>query len=163
MATKILSYQEIIEQARNTWNGKIGNERAEEVKRILDTRLENYSRITGLSFETILKILEKDRIANTVNYYQESNLPLIEQTKDLFVFNTLNDYLKVFPSRKFICPKCQQETAHENYCGRIGCKYFLDSFFKIGTIQILIIDRFKTKPRPILIFKPIEYKETGEK
>ena len=47
MANKILTYKEIIEQARSTWAGKTGDNRAESVKKILDTRLENYSKITG--------------------------------------------------------------------------------------------------------------------
>ena len=155
MASKKLSYEEIIEQARSSWTGKIGDERAESVKKILDTRLENYHKITGISKDEILTAFEKSRNVNTVNFYQESNFPLLE---NVHVFNTIEDYRKLFPSGKYICPKCEKESTDPYECSQENCDWKVYGLFgDLGKgIKIIIKDKFIDHPVPMLIFKPIE-------
>ena len=155
MATKILSYEEIIEQARSSWGGKIGDERAAEVKNILDTRLENYHQITGISKDEILIAFEKARNVNTVNFYQESKFPLLE---NVHVFDTIGDYRKAFPSGIYICPKCEKESKDPYECSQEKCDWKVYGLLgDLGKgIRVIIIDKFLEHPVPMQIFKPVE-------
>jgi hypothetical protein len=155
MAAKNLSYEEIIEQARSTWAGKIGDERAESVKKILDTRLENYHQITGIPKNIILIAFEKARNVNTVNFYQESKFPLLE---NVHVFDTLEDYKKAFPSGKYICPKCEKESTDPYECSQEKCDWNVYGMFgDLGKgIKVIVKDNFLEHPVPMNIFKPIE-------
>ena len=155
MATKILNYEEIIEQARLSWTGKTGDERAESVKKILDTRLENYHKVTGISKDEILIAFEKARNVNTVNFYQSSKFPLLE---DVYVFETIEDYKKEFPSGKYVCPKCEKESNDPYECSQKKCDWKVYGLFgDLGKgIKVIIKDSFLENPVPINIFKPIE-------
>ena len=155
MATEILSYEEIIEQARSTWDGEIGDERAERVKKILDSRLENYHQITGIPKDEILTAFEKIRNVNTVNFYQESRFPLLE---NVHVFDTMDYFKKAFPSGKYICPKCEKESTNPYVCTQKGCDWKVYGLFgDLGKgITVVIKDKFLEHPLPEKIFKPIE-------
>lgn len=155
MATKILSYEEIIEQAKATWTGSTGDVRAERVKSILDTRLENYSKVTGLAKDEILTAFEKARNVNTVNFYQESKFPLLEY---VYVYNNLNDFRLAFPSGKYTCPACGKESTDPYECSQKKCDWKVYGLLgDLGQgIQIIIIEQFLEHPIPIRIFKPIE-------
>ena len=88
MANQILTYKEIIEKARATWSGETGDQRARDVKNILDTRLKNYSKITGFNEDEILEAFEKIRDVNTVNFYQDgdradTNLQIVDVSQHL--------------------------------------------------------------------------------
>ena len=82
MATTILNYEQIIEQARSSWGGKVGDERAESVKNIIDTRLENYHQVTGFSKEDILNAFEKLGVQAVYNFNKETELKINEALKD---------------------------------------------------------------------------------
>lgn len=155
MATKILTYEQIIEQARASWPGQIGEERAESVKNILDTRLENYHAVTGISKDEILIAFEKRRNVNTVNFYQEANFPLLE---NVTVFDTLEDFKKAFPSGKYLCPKCEKQSTNPFLCSQPKCDWSVNGLFRdLGKgITIIIKESFLEHPVPINIFKPIE-------
>ena len=157
MAEVILTYDEIIEKARSTWIGKTGDERAESVKKILDTRLENYCNVTGIPENKILVAFEKIRGVNTVNFYQESRLPLLE---NVHIFETLDDFKKEFPSGKYICPKCEKESNDPYECTQEKCDWKVYGLFgDLGKgIKVIIKDRFLENPIPINIFRPIEIK-----
>src|SRR5690349_18537849 len=115
MATKRLSYDEIIEQARSTWTGKTGDERADSVKRVLDSRLENYSQNTGIEKNLILDALERRRDVNTVNFYQENRLPLFDSEK-VYIFESMKDFQIRFPSGKYQCPSCGGQSTDPYSC-----------------------------------------------
>ncbi len=155
MATKILTYEEIIEQARSSWTGKSGDERAESVKKILDTRLENYSQVTGLSKDKILIAFEKARNVNTVNFYRVRRLPLLE---NVLVFDTLSAFKEAFPSGKYICPNCEKESTDPYECSQEECDWKVYGLLgDLGKgIIVVIIENFLENPIPINIFKPIE-------
>jgi len=155
MATQILSYQEIIEKARETWPGKTGDERAERVKMILDTRLENYNNVTGFSKDEILTAFEKIRDVNTVNFYQPNRFPLLE---DVYVFDTIEDFKKEFSSGKYICPSCGKESTDPYECMQENCKWTVWGLLgDLGKgIRVIIKDTFIEHPVPMKIFKPVE-------
>ena len=155
MADHILSYEEIIEQARSTWNGSAGDERAERVKNILDTRIENYSKVTSLTKDKILAAFEKARNVNAVNFYQESRFPLLE---NIHVYKTMDDFRKAFPSGKFICPKCDKISTDPYKCTQDDCDWKVYGLFgDLGKgIKVIVIDKFLENPVPINIFRPIE-------
>lgn len=155
MATKILNYNEILEEAHNSWFGQTGKERAENVKNVIDTRLQNYHNVTGYSKEEILIAFEKKRKVNVVNFYQENIFPLLE---NVYVFETINDFFKTFPSQKYICSNCEKEIHDPYKCPLCGWKVY-GLFRDLGKgIRIIIKDNFLEEPIPIVIFKPIEIK-----
>jgi len=162
MAKVMLSYEDIIEQARASWGGSVGDKRAADVKEILDTRLENYSKVTGFTKEEILNALEKNRGVNTVNFYQASQLPLLE---DVYVFETTKDLHKRFPSHKFICPSCGKESTDAYACTQDGCNWKVFGLFRdLGKgISTIVKDKFLEIPVPQNIFKPIELAEEEKK
>ena len=155
MANQILSYEEIIEQARQTWAGKTGDERAERVKTVLDTRLENYSMVTGISKDEILVAFEKKRNINTVNFYQENRFPLLEK---VHVYGTIEDFKQAFPSGKSICPSCGKESIDFYECSQPDCDWkvygLLGDLGKV--IKVIIKDKFLEHPVPTNIFRPVE-------
>lgn len=156
MAKIVLEYQEIIEKARKTWSGKEGDLKAEKVKHVLDTRLENYSKHTGFTKDEILIALEKNRNVNTVNYYQECNLPLFE---DVYVFDSIDDFKIKYPSGKSICPACGKESTNFYQCTQPKCDwkvYGLLSDLGKG-IKVIIKDKFLEYPKAQKIFKPVEH------
>jgi hypothetical protein len=157
MASKILTYEEIIEQARQTWAGSEGDKRAEKVKVILDTRLENYSKVTGFTKDEILQAFEKRRGVNTVNFYQENNLPLLDKGK-VHVFQTIKEFQTKFPSHKSICPSCGKESTDFYECSQPDCDWKVYGLLRdLGKgIRIIIKDKFLEHPVPELIFTPIE-------
>jgi len=157
MATNILTYNEIIEKARLTWPGAEGDERAERVKQIVDTRLENYSNVTGFSKEEILIALERARDVNTVNFYQANRLPLLENTH---FFDTLSDLKEKFPSGKYICPNCEKISTDPYRCTQPDCDWKVYGLFgDLGKgIKIIVKELFLDHPFPEAMFKPIELK-----
>ncbi len=150
-------YKEIIEKARSTWDGKEGDNRAESVKNIIDTRLENYSTVTGFSKKEILEALEKFRRVNTVNFYQKSNLPLLES---VLVFDSIKDFKKRFPSGVYTCPSCDKESKNPYECDQPKCDWKVYGLLgDLGKgIKVIIKDKFLEHPVPENIFKPIETK-----
>lgn len=93
------------QQARKSWNGGTGEERAENLEKYLRSKLEEYSKSLEISQEEILKSWEKDRSYSAINYYQECNQPCIKSDKAK-VFETVKDMLKAIDKREFRCPSC---------------------------------------------------------
>lgn len=93
------------QQARESWSGRTGEERAENLEKYLRSKLKEYSKALGISQEEILKSWEEDRSYSTINYYQECNQPSIKNDKTK-VFETVEDMLKAIGKREFRCPSC---------------------------------------------------------
>lgn len=157
MANNCLSYDEILDEAQSTWGGETGLARKATVKQIIDSRLSNYSEVTGLSESDILLALEKARRINTVNFYQESNLPLIDGEK-VKIFDTLQDFKEAFPSGKSLCPSCNRESDDYYECSQEDCKWKVYGLFKdMGKgITVVVKSEFLDNPVPITIFRPVE-------
>ena len=157
-----MEYNKIIEEARNSWSGETGDRRAESVKNIIDTRLENYSFHTGLSKDEILNALENKRNYSAVNFYQETKLPLLED--GIIVLDSLKEFKDKFPSGKSTCPSCGKESTDYYECSQYNCDWKVYGLLgDLGKgIKVIIKDKFLENPVPINIFKPIELKQRNQ-
>src|SRR5699024_8219978 len=93
------------QQARESWSGRTGEERAENLEKYLRSKLQEYSNALNISQEEILKSWEEDRSYSAINYYQECNQPSIKSDKTK-VFETVEDMLNSISKREFRCPSC---------------------------------------------------------
>lgn len=73
-------------------------------KWIID-RAKHYEEKLGLPWEVVLSSWEKDRSYWYMNYYQESNQPLIEG-EHVRVFDTLEEFFSSVSDKRFRCPAC---------------------------------------------------------
>lgn len=150
-----MQYEEIIEQARQSWSGLEGDRRAENVKNIIDTRLDNYSKHTGFSKDEILVALEKKRGVNCTNFYQSANLPLLEE---VLLYENVEEFRDKHPSGKSICPSCEKESTNYYECTQADCDWKVYGFLgDLGKgVHIALKDVFLDHPVPHNVFKPIE-------
>jgi hypothetical protein len=146
--------EKILIACRQSWPGQEGEERAARVKELLESRLENYSRILGIPRDELLAHWERDRNYSAVNYYQEANFPLLSE--DILIFETEADFFDRFPSKKSVCPSCRKETKGYFVCEH--CNWSAGGLF--GTlndgVQVLIK---ASVSRPHWIFTPIEMRK----
>ena len=91
--------QDIARNQKNT-------EYAEKLNWVID-RVLHYAEKLNLSASELLDKWEEKRSYWYMNYYQDCNMPKIEEGK-VFVFDTVDDFLKSIPSKKFICPCCNR-------------------------------------------------------
>lgn len=102
--------EQIIEKlkglARDSWTGRVGEERAEQLEKYLREKLADYSLALNIPQEEILQAWEDRRNYSAINYYQECNQPSIKAGK-VKVFDTVDDMLKAIEDRKFRCPACE--------------------------------------------------------
>lgn len=90
-------------QAQQSWSGKTGAERADELEAFIRAMLKDYAAVLGLSEDDILAKLEERRDYSAINYYQLANFPSL---KDVNVFDNVGQLGNKFPSGKFVCPNC---------------------------------------------------------
>ncbi len=156
------------QKARDSWGGKTGEDRAEALEKFLRKTLAQYSEILNLPQEAILKAIESRRTYSAINYYQEANFP---DLKGVRLFDTLEDFTKAFPSRKFRCPSCKGISTNPYTCnsgkemtkGKI-CDW--KSWGLFGTmgkgLWFTIKKSFLEKPFIGEIFMPIEEEHIKE-
>lgn len=101
--------------ARDSWEGKVGEQRAIELEKYLRTKLVEYSNALGISQEAILKSWEEDRTYNAINYYQEANQPSLKADK-VKVFETVEELLQAVGEKKFRCPSCNGVSTNPYEC-----------------------------------------------
>ena len=97
--------EKLKQQARESWNGELGEQRAARLEEYLRTKLDEYSKATGLLQEEILKSWETHRNYSAINYYQESNQPSIKSGK-VKVFDTVENMISAIGEKKFRCHSC---------------------------------------------------------
>ncbi len=165
--------EEIIEklkqQARESWSGQTGEERAEELERFLREKLSNYAGVLGYDETAILEAFEKRRTYSCINYYQEDHFPKIDDK--VKVFKTIQELRNKFPSKKFICPSCKGISTDPNVCnsGKIGglkrgnkiCDWKSYGLFGCldGGFRFIVKEGFLEKPVVHNIFLPVELQE----
>jgi hypothetical protein len=138
----------------------------DKFKWIID-RAKHYSEKTGIDWKDILKGWEQQRSYWYMNFYQEANQPEIKTDKVIIVENK-EDYLKKYPSKKFICPYCKGISTDPNDCNS-GLKVELlngkkkkkevcnwKSYGLFGAMGGGVHIFLKDSCRIIEIFKPIE-------
>ena len=98
-----------------------------------------------------------------MNYYQDCNMPKIEEGK-VFVFDTVDDFLKSIPSKKFICPYCKGITTNPYECNsgikkdNKICDWKVYGLFDLGHVTVFVKDKLQLDK----IFIPVDWEE-GEK
>ncbi|MEN1969002.1 hypothetical protein WMZ97_13125 [Lentibacillus sp. N15] len=97
--------EKLKDEARRSWDGELGVQRAIDLERYLRGKLEEYSRSLKIDQEEILKSWEEDRTYSAINYYQEANQPSIESEK-VMVFNNVEEMLQAIGDKRFRCPSC---------------------------------------------------------
>jgi hypothetical protein len=164
MHTEIMN--KIIIQIYNGWPGKIGLERVVEKVFFLAKRVQQYAKVMDKSEIETLELLAESKDCNYMNYFQNANIPDIS---DVYVFNTIEEFLFVFPSKKYICPCCGGISTNHQECNSgknidkestEACNWKVYGlFFDMNKgIRVIIKSTFTGLPRPIKMFKPIEMK-----
>jgi len=132
-------------------------------------RAKHYAEKTGIDWKDILKGWEEQRGYSWNNFYQEANQPEIKSDNVIVVENK-KDYLKRFPSKKFICPNCKGISTDPSRCDsgvkvklingtgkEEPCNWCAGGLF--GTLGNGVHVFLKDDLRLIEIFKPIEMHE----
>lgn len=105
--------EELKDKARNSWSGKIGEERAESLEKYLREKLQQYSNVLNIPQEEILKAWEDKRNYSAINYYQNCNQPSLDKVR---VFESVQDMLKSIGENKFRCPACEGVSTNPYEC-----------------------------------------------
>jgi hypothetical protein len=69
-------------------------------------RVKHYAEKTGLEAADILDVWEKHRDYWYMNYYQDSNQPLLDGEEKIWVFETQNELKNSVGNSGFRCPNC---------------------------------------------------------
>jgi len=78
-------------------------------------RAEHYAEKTGVTPEHVLNAWEDSRNYWYVNYYQDSNQPLI-QGDQIRVFENADEAMASFQGKAFRCPSCEGESRNPYAC-----------------------------------------------
>ena len=122
---------------------------------ILD-RATHYAEKLGTTQEKILEAWETNRTYWHLNYYQESNQPLITDNQ-VKIYENKAEFISAIGNEGFRCPSCHKISKDPQECTQDGCDW--KSYGLFGTLGAGIKIIFKDNPYPIEIFKPI-YLET---
>lgn len=158
----------LTEQARHSWSGKIGEERAEQLEKFIRAMLKEYALILGFSEVEILTKLEERRDYVALNFYQPANFPSL---KGVRVFDTTAQLSSEFPSGKFVCPNCKGISTDCTTCNSgiimgngLPCDWKAWGLF--GTIGLgywfVVKDEFLKRPVVHEIFMPLELSKHKE-
>jgi len=151
-------------EAFDSWGGKEGEARSTAIESFIRQLTKNYSQTLGMSEESILDSIEKHRSYSAINYYQQHNFPKLEG--DIEIFNSDEDYINKFPSKKFRCPACDGISTNPQTCnsGEIikktkqVCNWA--AYGLLGTLgkgyRFIIKNTFLEDAIVYDIFKPIE-------
>ncbi|MCR6112721.1 hypothetical protein HXA35_20535 [Bacillus sp. A301a_S52] len=107
--------EKLKEEARNSWSGETGEQRAKDLEMYLKGKLAEYSNALDIPQEEILKSWEEDRTYSAINYYQEANQPTIKGDK-VRVFETVDEMLQAIGEMEFRCPSCNGVSTNPYKC-----------------------------------------------
>lgn len=149
-----------------SWEGAVGEERADAVRALLDRVLPEYAAALGLTQEAVLQALEQRRDYSAVNYYQMANFPPLD---GVLLFATVDAFKAAFPSGQYRCPACGGVSSDPYECNagtvRGGEVCDWKSYGLLGTLgkglRVLITDNFLTAPVVQDIFMPVERDGAG--
>lgn len=153
--------EKLLNEARNSWRGSIGETRALALGTFLDTMLSSYSKVLGLTGEEILMAIEGSRTYSAINYYQEANFPNLD---GVLVLDGIEDFKKRYPTGKYRCPSCNGESTNPYECNsgiKVGEKICdWKSYGLFGTLgkglRVVLKNEFLKHPKVEEIFEPIE-------
>lgn len=135
-------------------------ENCDKYRWIID-RAKHYEEKLGISWKEILSSWEDDRHYWFMNYYNESDQPLIEGD-DVFVFENLQELYEKC-GNEFICPACKGISTDPYECnsgkkihGKC-CDWKSYGLFQFGLAYVYV----KSEKKGNKIFKPVKlYKES---
>ena len=84
-------------------------------------RAAYYAEKLGTTVEAVMEAWETDRSYWYMNYYQDSNQPLIEGD-DVRVFDTPEDFRKAV-TKEFRCPRCGKVSTDPQECTQTDCDW----------------------------------------
>lgn len=161
-----MNLQETIEvlknKARESWEGKTGEDRATKLESFLNKMLSEYSEKLGLSQYEVLAAIEESRSYSAINYYQECNFPSLEGVD---IYETLSDLKAAIKTMAFKCPACSGISSNPYECnsgvksdeGKV-CDW--KSYGLLRTLgkgyRFTIKESFLEKPRIDEIFMPVD-------
>lgn len=152
-------------QAQQSWSGKTGEERADELEQFIRAMLTDYAAVLGLSEDEILAKLEERRDYAAINYYQLANFPSL---KDVNVFDNVGQLRDKFPSGKFVCPNCGGISTDYSTCNsglimanKLPCDWKAWGLFRTfgKGYWFVVKDDFLEHPVVHEIFMPLELHE----
>ena len=157
-----------VEEARASWTGATGEERAERVEAFIRKRVVQYSERLGFTPIEILTAFQKAKNVNAPNYYQEAIIPDIT---GVIVFDTPKEFRECFPSGRYLCPACDGISKHMTICDagtlKEGEPCDWKAYGLFGTLgkgfRFLVKEGFLEKSVVYEIFKPIELEKMSDK
>ena len=126
-------------------------------------RVLYYAEKLNLSSSELLDKWEEERDYWYMNYYQDYNMPKIEGD-NVFVFETVDDFLKSIPSKKFICPCCKGITTNPYECNsgikkdNKTCDWKVYGLFDLGHVTVFAKDKLQFNK----IFIPVDWEKGGK-
>lgn len=156
-----------IEDARATWDGAEGDNRATRVENFIRSKTAQYADRLGFTPVHILTSMETARRVTAPNHYQEACYPNLD---GVIVFDNAKEYRRCFPSHRFICPACSGISTDPTVCDsgvvdKHGDTCDWKAFGLFGTMgkgfRFVIKDTFLEKAVVYEIFKPIELGEAA--
>lgn len=169
MSEQETEFENIIQMLRqkglDSWEGKTGEDRADNVETCVRRVCASYADKLGYSPLEILQSIEKRRNYCAVNYYQDSKFP---DLYDVHIFETQEDLQKSCASKEFRCPACNQISKNPYECnsgfksddGKV-CDW--KSYGLFGTLgkgfNFTIKDTFLEHGSVENIFMPVEFEE----
>ncbi|WP_411842198.1 hypothetical protein [Salinicoccus sp. HZC-1] len=145
--------EKLKDEARRSWRGPKGEDRAKDLEKYLRIKLEEYSSALDTSQEEILERWEELRSYSAINYYQEANQPKLDSDK-VKVFETKTDILMWAAGKKFSCPKCSGHSNNPIKCDRPNCDWKAHGLFKTLGEGIYVFSKAEMAGQDI--FAPVE-------
>ncbi|UDM18871.1 hypothetical protein [Vogesella sp. XCS3] len=154
--------EQLKQQARDSWPGATGEERAAKIEDFLLKMLAEYSAVLNVPKADLLTAFEKNRTCTAINYYQEANFPSLDGVN---VLENLAEFQKRYPSREYRCPSCGGKSNNPYECDSglnrtngEACNW--KSYGLFGTMgkgmRLTFREGFVDRPKVDEIFMPIE-------
>ncbi|MDN6208500.1 MAG: hypothetical protein L0I96_09445, partial [Lactococcus sp.] len=117
-------------------------------------RAKHYEEKTGVSYLEILDKWEEKRSYWYMNYYQDSNQPLLTDG-NVKVFDTVEDFKKSVGKDGFYCPKCNGISESPYDCTCEGCDWKSYGLFKTLGKGVFVF--VKSEMVGEEIFEPVKF------
>lgn len=155
------------QQGRDSCAGPVGEKRGNAIERVLSRVLPEYAKALDLTQDEVLEALERKRNYNAPNYYQDANLPPLN---DVVVYDTKVAFKARIPSGTFRCPSCRGVSRDPYRCdsgvvreGQV-CDWAAGGLF--GTLgkgyRVVVKETFLDHPQIHEIFMPIDLEPSSE-
>lgn len=160
-ATMTAMLEKLKQEARNSWPGATGEDRAKQLSAFLAEMLNEYSAVLGESEADLLTAFENRRNYSAINYYQRANFPKLD---GVMLLADMAEFRSKYPSGKYICPACSGESTDPYECDSgkqldtKPCNWKSYGLFRtMGKgLRIAFRTKFLEHPRVEEIFMPVE-------